>query len=40
MTLFLKGIHHTLDSWRPNRDDDGWILKDAELRARKAELDD
>jgi hypothetical protein len=26
MTPYLKGIHQTLDSWRPNRDDDGWKL--------------
>lgn len=24
LTPFLKGIHHTLDSWRPGRDKDGW----------------
>ena len=23
---YLKGIHLTLDSWRPHRDDDGWKL--------------
>jgi len=23
---YLKGIHLTLDSWRPNRDDDGWKI--------------
>lgn len=23
---FLKGLHQTLDSWRPNCDDDGWKL--------------
>lgn len=23
---YLKGIHLTLDSWRPNRDDEGWKL--------------
>jgi len=22
---FLKGMHQTLDSWRPNRDVDGWV---------------
>jgi hypothetical protein len=25
-TPYLKGIHLTLDSWRPNRDTDGWKL--------------
>ena len=24
MTPYLKGIHATLDSWRPGRDNDGW----------------
>jgi hypothetical protein len=24
MIPFLLGIHHTLDSWRPNRREDGW----------------
>ena len=24
---FLKGLHLTLDFWRPNRDDDGWRVK-------------
>ncbi len=23
-TPFLKGIHHTLESWRPGRNEDGW----------------
>ena len=27
---FLKGIHLTLDSWRPNRKDDGWKMMDKE----------
>jgi hypothetical protein len=27
---FLKGIHLTLDSWRPGRDDDGWRIPDWE----------
>ena len=24
---YLKDMHHSIDSWRPNRDDDGWKLK-------------
>jgi hypothetical protein len=24
MVPYLKGVHHTLDSWRPERDVDGW----------------
>jgi hypothetical protein len=27
MTPYLKGIHATIDSWRPGRDDEGWKLK-------------
>jgi len=27
ITPFLKGIHLTLDSWRPGRDTDGWKMK-------------
>ena len=23
----LKGMHQTIDSWRPNRDEDGWKMK-------------
>jgi hypothetical protein len=26
MVPYLKGIHSTLDSWRPNRDEEGWKL--------------
>jgi hypothetical protein len=25
-TPYLKGVHLTLDSWRPNRDDEGWKM--------------
>ena len=27
ITPFLKGIHLTLDSWRANRDSEGWKVK-------------
>jgi hypothetical protein len=30
---YLKGIHLTLDSWRPWRHDDGWKMTQAEIRA-------
>mmetsp|Transcript_15422 Transcript_15422/g.21970 ORF Transcript_15422/g.21970 Transcript_15422/m.21970 type:complete len:634 (+) Transcript_15422:1647-3548(+) len=30
---YLKGIHQTLDSWRPYRREDGWKMTTAELRA-------
>jgi hypothetical protein len=26
MFFYLKGIHQTLDTWRPNRREDGWKL--------------
>ncbi|KAL7567672.1 hypothetical protein ACA910_012011 [Epithemia clementina (nom. ined.)] len=31
MTPYLKGIHLTLDSWRGDRDEDGWKMSPAEL---------
>jgi hypothetical protein len=30
---YLKGIHLTLDSWRPNRDADGWKIPSKDLDA-------
>jgi hypothetical protein len=35
MVPYLKGIHHTLDSWRPGRDANGWKFKS--LRVTKPE---
>ena len=35
MVPYLKGIHQTLDGWRPGRDSDGWRLTHAELKAAK-----
>jgi hypothetical protein len=36
MVPYLKGIHQTLDGWRPNRDTDGWKLSSKEIvRKRK-----
>jgi len=32
MTPYLKGVHLTLDSWRPWRKDDGWKMTMAEIR--------
>ena len=33
MVPYLKGIHQTLEMWRPNRDDDGWkIIRPASQR--------
>ncbi|KAL7571609.1 hypothetical protein ACA910_011150 [Epithemia clementina (nom. ined.)] len=31
MTPYLKGIHLTSDSWRGDRDEDGWKMSPAEL---------
>ena len=36
MIPFLRGIHMTIDSWRPFRDEDGWKLKSAEIEAIKS----
>ena len=35
MVPYLKGIHHTLESWRDDRDDDGWRLPEKDRRKRK-----
>jgi hypothetical protein len=34
MVPYLKGIHQALDSWRTNRDSDGWKLLAKELATR------
>lgn len=31
-TPYLKGVHHTLESWRSGRDDDGWKYSGTEWR--------
>jgi hypothetical protein len=35
MTHFLKGLHLTIDAWRPEWDEEGWRMAQAELDARK-----
>ena len=35
MVPYLKGIHQTLDGWREGRDNDGWRISMAELKAAK-----
>ena len=35
---YLKGIHLTLDSWRPGRGSDGWKMKDKEWKAYCASI--
>ena len=35
---FLKGIHLTLDSWRPGRGSDGWKMRDKEWRVYMASI--
>jgi hypothetical protein len=40
MVPYLKGIHQTLDSWRPHRDKEGWKKSYKEIaraRRRKAQ---
>eukprot|EP00957_Ditylum_brightwellii_P040428 3059724-Ditylum_brightwellii.AAC.3 len=34
LTLYLKGVHHMLESWRPTRDKDGWKYTLVELLAK------
>ena len=33
MVPYLKGLHHTLDAWHGNRDEDGWRYSKRELKA-------
>jgi len=43
ITLYLKGIHLTLDSWRPWRKEDRWMMSEKEIRhalLEKGMLDD
>jgi len=40
MVPYLKGIHLTLDSWRDNRDSEGWRLSPKELRFSLANKED
>ena len=39
MCPYLKGIHQTLDSWRPGRDKDGWKLERREMMMYLASKD-
>jgi hypothetical protein len=39
MVPYLIGLHMTIDSWRPNRKEDGWRYSAAEMRLR-SEADD
>ena len=34
MVPYLKGIHATIDSWRPGRDCDGWKIRGSGKRKR------
>eukprot|EP00957_Ditylum_brightwellii_P056820 4307432-Ditylum_brightwellii.AAC.1 len=34
MVPYLKGTHHTLESWRPTRDEDGWKYTMCEMLAK------
>jgi len=40
MVPYLKGIHLTLDSWRPWRRDNGWKMTLAEIHTALEEKDD
>jgi hypothetical protein len=39
ITHFIMGLHMTIDGWRPGRDEEGWILREAE-RAASRESDE
>jgi hypothetical protein len=34
MVPFLKGLHLTIDKWRPDRDREGWKLSRAQIEAK------
>ena len=40
MIPFLKGIHQTIDSWRPNHHQDGWKMTDKEWILILADIED
>jgi len=41
MVPYLKGIHLTLDGWRPNRDSDGWkTAREPETKTAQAVVED
>jgi hypothetical protein len=40
MVPFLKGIHQTLEMWRPNRDEDGWKIVRPSAQNTQAEHGD
>ena len=40
MVPYLKDIHQTLDGWREGRDNDGWCLTYAEIKAAKDKDDE
>jgi hypothetical protein len=37
---YLRGVHKTIDSWRPHRDSDGWKLTQSEIEAAMEEDDE
>ena len=39
MVPYLKGIHLTLDTWRPDRDDEGWKLPPTQRKSTMASKD-
>jgi hypothetical protein len=40
MVPYLIGLHMTIDSWRPNRKEDGWRYSAAEMRLRSEAEDE
>ena len=40
MTPYLKGLHNTIDSWRGNRDTEGWKVSEGEMVLREDSLPD
>jgi hypothetical protein len=40
MVPYLIGLHMTINSWRPNRKEDGWRYTAAEMRLRSEAEDE
>jgi hypothetical protein len=40
MVPYLIGLHMTIDSWRPNRREDGWRYSGSELKLRARAMED
>jgi hypothetical protein len=40
LTLFLMGLHMSIDGWRSEKDEEGWRLREAEVKASRDSEED